>query len=178
MNRYVQSCLVLKPKESQKISSQRGLIGLINLSKSRPKIKAKRQQVKRKKGKVISEFVEAAKEFYEALSKMSPQEQIAQFGRILTEDAAVEAKGAEEQQARKVRGGRERGTPNDQTKLEILDPYDELRTGGLDDIRAQTKVAASLVPKLKPTLGDYKKARRRVAKAIARHRSDGRVHLE
>jgi hypothetical protein len=92
MNRYMRSCLVLKPKGSQEISLQRGLFRLFNQSVPRPKPKGKRHLVKQKKGRRISGLAEGIKEFREAVSKMSAREQIATFGRILTEDAAVGAK--------------------------------------------------------------------------------------
>jgi hypothetical protein len=78
----------------------------------------------------------------------------------------------------RVRGGRDRGTPNGKTRQEILDPYDELRRAGFDDIRARAKVADSLVPMKNPTKEDWRNARKRVSKMLARYRGKRRGHKE
>jgi hypothetical protein len=83
-----------------------------------------------------------------------------------------------QEQQKRARGGREFGTPNETTRKEILDPYDTYRAAGLDDSYAQSKVVTLLVPKERKKLGLLKKARRRVAKVVERHRGQERVHLE
>jgi hypothetical protein len=141
-----------------------------------------RKKSKRKKKKKDSVGRSVA-DFFVTLTKEVIRDLAAQQGEMAeVEDPAQVVTGGgsseAEEQLRKGRGGRESGTPNEKTQSEILAPYDKFRASGLDDMHAQSKVVALLIPKSRETLGELKSARRRVSRAVERYRGDECARLE